>query len=68
MLAGENNKNHKHKPEHCASAQALQQRTEDEWGLKKHTGHKRKWTQEGNGGEKTKGKEREIQAVTGPKN
>lgn len=67
MLAGENNKNHKDKPEHCASTQALQQRTEEEWGLKKHTGHQRKWTQEGNGGEKTKGKEREIQAVTGPK-
>lgn len=67
MLAGENNKNHKDKPEHCASTQALQQRTEEEWGLKKHTGHQRKWTQEGNGGEKTKGKEREIQAVTRPK-
>lgn len=39
MLAGENNKNHNDKPEHCASAQALQQRTEEEWGLKKHTGH-----------------------------
>lgn len=46
MLAGENNKNHKHKTEHCASTQALQQRTEEEWALKKTqviggSGHRR---------------------------
>lgn len=46
MLAGENNKNHKHKPEHCASTQALQQRTEEEWSLKntqviRGSGHRR---------------------------
>lgn len=65
MLAGENNKNHKDKPEHCASTQALQQRTEEEWSLKNTQvirGSGQRWVTGG-----TKGKEREIQAVTGPK-